>query len=372
MTGVLNKFKLTTKIYGSMGGILILLILLAAASAISIYAQTGTFSAYREAARTSVVAANINEDMLEAVNASLRYDISSDPALIDEGESNIAEILDEITSFEGFSTDADVLARMATIRDQVNAYRQKLTDFAALNEQRGDYSGNLDTLGNDLATVIQEIADGAFAASPVAGFQSGQVNEAMSTARAGVNAYFMDVSEENAQAVVTALADATTKHEILQDSLNGTALQGPGEVLSEQIVSFATTFEEVRLLNAEKASLKKNMDLLAQGTLADADRIGSDAIAYQDEIGPVASAQMQTMAMVILIVGVIAAVVGVAVALFMGRHISSGVRKTADATSTLAEGDTSVEIPGTDRGDELGDMARALEIFRDNAVKMQE
>ncbi len=33
----------------------------------------------------------------------------------------------------------------------------------------------------------------------------------------------------------------------------------------------------------------------------------------------------------------------------------------------LAEGDTDVEIDGTERGDEIGAMSRTVEVFRDNA-----
>ncbi|NIX03958.1 MAG: HAMP domain-containing protein, partial [Gammaproteobacteria bacterium] len=38
----------------------------------------------------------------------------------------------------------------------------------------------------------------------------------------------------------------------------------------------------------------------------------------------------------------------------------------------LAGGDTSVDIPGRDRRDELGRMAQALGVFRDTAIEVQE
>jgi len=39
--------------------------------------------------------------------------------------------------------------------------------------------------------------------------------------------------------------------------------------------------------------------------------------------------------------------------------------------SGLAAGDTSIDVPGRDRGDEIGRMAEALGIFRDTAVEVQ-
>jgi class 3 adenylate cyclase len=41
------------------------------------------------------------------------------------------------------------------------------------------------------------------------------------------------------------------------------------------------------------------------------------------------------------------------------------------AMSDLAAGDTSVDIPGRDRGDEIGRMAQALGVFRDTAIEVQ-
>ncbi|MBT3906309.1 MAG: HAMP domain-containing protein, partial [Rhodospirillaceae bacterium] len=37
--------------------------------------------------------------------------------------------------------------------------------------------------------------------------------------------------------------------------------------------------------------------------------------------------------------------------------------------SVLASGDTTVEIEGAERGDEIGSMAQAVQVFKDNAVE---
>ncbi len=68
---------------------------------------------------------------------------------------------------------------------------------------------------------------------------------------------------------------------------------------------------------------------------------------------------------------------GVLVALALAGGMSvltqSGVTRpitTLSATMTrLAEGDTSVDIPGSDRGDEIGEMAKTVEIFKQNGLE---
>jgi methyl-accepting chemotaxis protein len=52
----------------------------------------------------------------------------------------------------------------------------------------------------------------------------------------------------------------------------------------------------------------------------------------------------------------------------LSRSISRPVAALAARMRTLADGDTGAAIPGLDRGDEVGDMAKGLGVFRDNAL----
>jgi methyl-accepting chemotaxis protein len=53
----------------------------------------------------------------------------------------------------------------------------------------------------------------------------------------------------------------------------------------------------------------------------------------------------------------------------IGRIASAPLRHMTDAMTRLAEGDVDVEVPAMGRGDEVGDMAQAVRIFKDNAVE---
>ena len=53
----------------------------------------------------------------------------------------------------------------------------------------------------------------------------------------------------------------------------------------------------------------------------------------------------------------------------LGRDLSRSLRGLTGVVNALAGGDLSVAIPSTDRGDEVGVMARAMRIFRDNAIR---
>ena len=62
----------------------------------------------------------------------------------------------------------------------------------------------------------------------------------------------------------------------------------------------------------------------------------------------------------------LAAIVG----FLVSRSISRPITRLTGTMSRLAEGDLEVDVMGAKRRDEIGAMARAVEVFRDNAVKM--
>ena len=64
----------------------------------------------------------------------------------------------------------------------------------------------------------------------------------------------------------------------------------------------------------------------------------------------------------------ISVLVGVSLALLLTRSIAGAVRSMTSAMTVLASGDTTVQIPGRDRGDEIGAMAAAVQVFKDNAI----
>jgi len=75
-----------------------------------------------------------------------------------------------------------------------------------------------------------------------------------------------------------------------------------------------------------------------------------------------------------LIPGAIAAalLIGGTLAWYIGTSISKSVKAITASMRGLADGNDAVEINGQERGDEVGEMARALDIFRDALVEMKE
>jgi methyl-accepting chemotaxis protein len=57
-----------------------------------------------------------------------------------------------------------------------------------------------------------------------------------------------------------------------------------------------------------------------------------------------------------------------AVSIFVARSITAPLQLMTVTMNDLASGNLAVEVPGIGRGDEIGEMAKAVEVFKSNAV----
>ncbi len=78
--------------------------------------------------------------------------------------------------------------------------------------------------------------------------------------------------------------------------------------------------------------------------------------------------ESETFSFVLSIGGII---LGLAIAWFIGSGISSPVTAMTSAMGRLADGDKTITVPALGRKDEIGQMADAVEVFKQNAIEME-
>ena len=90
--------------------------------------------------------------------------------------------------------------------------------------------------------------------------------------------------------------------------------------------------------------------------------------AYLDDLDTKLMPVVWTLGLAVLIIAVFAG----AVAWLIGRSITLPLGLLGGRMKTLAEGQLEQPIPGIDRRDEIGKMATTVQVFKDNAVRMNE
>jgi methyl-accepting chemotaxis protein len=66
---------------------------------------------------------------------------------------------------------------------------------------------------------------------------------------------------------------------------------------------------------------------------------------------------------------VLVSIIGAVIALLFSKTITKPITSITAAMNVLAKGDNAVDIPYHARGDEIGDMAQAVKVFKDNAIE---
>jgi two-component system, OmpR family, sensor kinase len=96
------------------------------------------------------------------------------------------------------------------------------------------------------------------------------------------------------------------------------------------------------------------------------DRAVADAQVASDRLGVAYRQAVWLISVVMLIAGIMV----VAALIHISRSISDPLLDLADRMRRLATNDTEIEIPETERQDEIGEMARATVVFRNNGVEL--
>ncbi|CAO3413050.1 methyl-accepting chemotaxis protein [Azospirillum doebereinerae] len=86
----------------------------------------------------------------------------------------------------------------------------------------------------------------------------------------------------------------------------------------------------------------------------------------------VVNASVDTTTRAFSIVAAAALAITVGVALFIGLNIARPIVRLTGAMERLAHGKLDLDIPAAERGDEIGQMARTVQVFKENAIRVQE
>lgn len=80
--------------------------------------------------------------------------------------------------------------------------------------------------------------------------------------------------------------------------------------------------------------------------------------------------ELNSSRMVILVLGAAVMLALIGAAIFGMRAIAKPIRRITSSMSALAQGDLEAEIPYTNRLDEIGAMAAAVQVFKENGIKV--
>lgn len=108
------------------------------------------------------------------------------------------------------------------------------------------------------------------------------------------------------------------------------------------------------------------IDIFADGLDYSYEELFALVLERQQNLLPQTEAATTTTNLLVIGMGAAALIIGVVCSFLIGRWLSRAIGQMSASMARLAEGDLDIELAGAEQKNELGMMARALEVFRKN------
>ncbi|WP_319532416.1 methyl-accepting chemotaxis protein [uncultured Cohaesibacter sp.] len=266
----------------------------------------------------------------------------------------------------------DLLNRVTT---QIGDYKQGFSEVEALLDRRNHIvNESLLTKGASLRNWLTQIREGAFAAGDYeSASQAGIAQELFLLARLYVMKYLDDNDQANADRTMSELETLKKALGNLDKSIENPDRRKLLAEISATVPLYEADFKEVHGIIHQRNSIRdKVLDANAEQMAVDTAAI--DASAKKDTAALKAgmSASLDQAMNSLLIIASAALVVGLLAAFTIARSITRPLTAMTRIMGKLAQSDYSVDIPGMERTDEIGLMAKAVEVFKKNGIHARE
>lgn len=343
-------------------------------------------AAARHARDTADRADRLIEHALRARHEQAEFVHTRDPAYAEATAAAIAELLTVAEQIEQdvIGTNDEELGAM--IVASARAYRDTLSEQAAIDpiadletfharaivlDKQAEQVGSLarDMQGNQVA--VSEALDlaAAFAKSEVeeAVNLHGLAMRMIQSTQAALLAE-RDFLLKDGDATRAAVSDAIAQTRRLADEAAKILVDADSKALVAAIQAAADAFDaEFNALVTSTSAQTGALAAMAAAAGSVSDQVATLVALQRDD----REAGRARAGLVIGLGAAIALALGAALACFIDRTITHPLHAITAAMGRLAEGDLSVEVPGTNRRDELRHVASALLVFKENSQEMR-
>ncbi|MBB4265758.1 HAMP domain-containing methyl-accepting chemotaxis protein [Roseospira visakhapatnamensis] len=368
---MLKTIRIGRKLYGGFAIVLVLMLVLGTVAVFALSSIGGMFSEYRLLARSGNEIARVQANMLQTRMSVKDFIIRDDQASIDM----VAERADKARTFIGATraliTDREALALLDTMSNEIDNYTDAFARVTALQSRRNELNQVFMDAGPAIEQALTEIMRSAFRDNDAeAAYLAGLVLRDLLLARLYAQKFLVDndqaFSDRATQELDTFQADMETLLAALE---NTTRRQLANDALANQ-TRYRTAFEEViTVIGDRNTVITQTLDVIGPAFAQQIEDFKLEVKARQDELGPLAEASIARTITVTIALAVVALILGSAAAWMIASGITRPVHAMTTAMGRLAKKDYTAEIPARDHEDEIGDMAKAVQVFKDSMAR---
>jgi methyl-accepting chemotaxis protein len=363
----LKRLKIGARVYAGFGIVLLLAAVLGMLGARSLSSVGTTFHNYAVIGNNTVSALAIESAFVDLRRNVVAYTSHDSEQSLKAARERAAMLPKNVADLSAALVLADRKSKVEAIGAEVAKYIANFEKAVTLRrDQQNAVNQRMNVFGEKARKDITEVmssasADGDFEAAALAG----QVQESLMLARLNANRFlahpeqrYVTAFKERHEAfrkAAGALVDRLKNPDRKRDAADAVAQGDRYAEAFNEVVGEAFALD--KLVNKD---MRENADI-ASKQLSEFAALQHDTLTKL-ESESLASISMTSTTLIGVAIG--AVLLGLVIAFLIGRGIVRPVAGLTGGMRELAGGNFDVVLPGLERADELGEMARAVEAFK--------
>jgi methyl-accepting chemotaxis protein len=367
-----RNLKIGVRLGVGIGAVLMLLIIVAVAASLGLRGGNANFAEYRGMARQTTSAGQMNGELLMARMHVKDYLLQG----TDQSVEAVAQAIDGLRNaikeneslFAGSEEDRQA---MAAISAAAQTYHDAFLKVTELRKQRDALVHQLNETGPKIEKNLSGVMESAYRdADTEAAYRMGDATSSLLLGRLYMSKFLTENLQEHVERTRAEFSAFETKLSAALSQLQNPERRRLTQEAIDLTKNYVATFEELQgVIFARNDIIEGTMNKVGPDMAHQLDAIVTGKKAAQDELGPRAASEMNQSMVVALTISGIALVLGLIAGFIIARGITRPIAAMTSAMGVLANGDTTVEIPARGQKDEIGVMAGAVQVFKDNMIE---
>src|SRR6266550_4223654 len=368
-------WRMNRKVGLTFGAISVAMAALALVSVGSLFAVRSSVGGVTDLSQANQTLLRVQTQAVAAQGELKDYVIRPDERLATEVTETLDKALDSLNDAKDGADAMGETDALKSVRTALEATRMSADKIVAAQRTIGQQvDQELVVRGPAIAQTLKSITEQTHQSGNADASYSASVAQAQYLEmRVNATRYLSDANPATAKLAKDNLLDLEDDMNILFDKLKGTNLSGDADKVIVELVAYDKAFDQViAATQIRNREVDRTLHVTGPALAKNAEHI----VRAIDRVQGRATLTAQAASLSAIMIVLLASAAGIAVALFAGaltqRLIAQPIIRMAQRMRSLAAGDLGIEIAETGRTDEVGDMARAVEIFRANAHEIDE
>jgi methyl-accepting chemotaxis protein len=366
--GFFTNRKISTKILIGFAIVLALTAVISAMSYLGFGRVSAGFDTFRQRVTVVGIVRDVDREFVALRRFVREFALSGDEALIEPAQKQKMAVNAKIGEGVKEIKNPERHKKMAEIAEQFEKYGKDFDRLIALKQEQNKLTKEvLDPLGAKSRTEIEELQAMAVAkaGNSNAMIMAGEALKQLLLARLNVNKLLGRHEQSSAAGAEKALAALKTAMTAFGAGIAGDDVRKVFSDANANVEKYADAYHKASH-NAHEIETLANGEMLkmAQAIAAEAESIKQSGVADENQIEHETASLIASTEGLILTIAIGSLALGIVLAWLIGRAISKPVVGLCAGMRELAEGNFQVVLPGLGRGDEVGDMAQAVETFK--------